>query len=189
MYFTFLHTLTKTTTSNVMLAVGTDSYVTTNMRYVTEFVKINTDHTTHPIASIHWPPGNIVPPATYDYLDISFALFHAADAAHTIEFDYLTFLPIRDGFRILRSRDAISNQDFTAVDDAWQGQEYSLHPSVLGTSNPWYGLMEPIKLQPGLDQVVCFQSIGADPEDGKVDRNRLLNVRLFGVPTYLTLAM
>lgn len=118
------------------------------------------------------------------------SLWIAANASTYVHLDYLSLLPITNGLRIWKNRvnDNVSAVTGTMKDDNWRGIQYLVKSGNLLTS-PFYGILDPLKLDPGIDQRIYFTSLGYTSNIDLKEFRRSFSVRVYAVPTYLTLAM
>lgn len=170
------------------LAIGVDDYTHWGVRYVNDWVSMTASDpvTTLPLGQIQLPPNNIEL-ANVGTLDntLSMGLFVSTEpGGGTLKFDYLSLLPIGNGVRSWRARQSYLTG--TMIDDDWKGLTYLLD-GVSAVSTPFFGLMEPIKLEPGVTQRLYFLSAGLN--SGANDQTRQFIVKVYGVPTYAALAM
>jgi len=184
MFFAFLHTWSGVP-SGFQVAVGIDDYVTYGIRYQGDYVvPSSTTQKNVPIGPIQIPPTEEL--VRYGTLnpDLWFGLWFATDTAGTMTVDYLSLLPIGNGMRIWRGRTSALTGDL--YDDGWRGQEYRVS-STPNVANPFYGLMEPLKLEPGITQRIYFTSAGS--QTALSERQRAFVARVYVVPTYSLLAL
>lgn len=188
MFYAFLHGYTKTA-ENFKFAIGIDDYTRFGIRNVKDFVRPSGYCNTIPLGALQLPSvpleltalGNI-------HEDLWIGLWVAKDytlADKTLSLDFLSFLPINGGLRIWQAR-TTAVTSCTMIDDGWAGIEY-VKDSTPKYWTPFYGLIEPIKLEPGLNQRLRFQSIGT--QDNATEQARELVVQLYVVPTWPTLAL
>lgn len=172
-------------------AVGVDDYVWYQARWIGNFHQCNAQNTTKslPLGSITLPMGgkevaalgNVNP-------DLWLGVFKAWEATSiTYYVDFLYLLPIDDGLRIWVNRGVTaSNIDDYTYDDGWTGQLYrqdAAGPNYY-ISTPWYGLLEPIKLEPGVDQNLYFYIYNQT----SANYEHTMKVQVYVVPTYTALA-
>lgn len=186
MFYTFLHSF-QNIPQTVQFAVGIDDFVTYGIQYQEDYVKAGySSFKILPLGAIPLPPTGF-DLANYGTIhpDLWLGIWQAREVATSlVTVDYLSLLPIGSGLRIWRSR--VSALTGTMVDDGWRGLEY-LKDGSNRVATPFYGLMEPIKLEPGITQRVYFTSLGL--QTALSERQRQFIVKMYGVPTYSSLAL
>lgn len=186
MYYVFYHGFGATPyTTGVSFSTGFDDDQNFGVRYMTDFVTPVDATEILPIAPLQFPVGH---PDLLSYQNtFGFSMaYPGAVGAHTLGFDFAYLLPITNGLRILQSRVG-SLVSGVIYDDDWKGMLYM--QGLIGGFNttPLYGLLEPLKLEPGVTQRLYFNGI-TPGSSSYTDRNKEVAVRLFVVPTYMTLA-
>jgi hypothetical protein len=180
--------------SGVQVALG---YKGWGINHKLTWVKPNLSGLPSPVTI---PLGSIMlPPPGPDYhkipnlalTDLKYGLF--IYGAFTC--DYLYFLPIDDGFRIWNYRGEITGalfdhtSDATSYDDDWKGVQYHASGQWNQFSNwkaSFTGLLNPIRLVPGAENRLYFFFAGSGNSG---TRNIKAKIRVYGVPTYQTLAL
>ena len=184
-FLAFLHAAESLPT-NFQFSTGIDDYVTYGIRYKDEWVRPQ-GGAICPLGMIQLPPAGREL-ASYGTLhpDLWLGLWVAYDnSGGTMTLDFLSLLPVANGLRMLRSRrNTVTGM---IVDDAWRGLEFVKNETNGQVWTPFYGLLEPLKLEPGVNQRVYFLSNGQAASTD--ERARQFTVQLFGVPTYSTLAL
>jgi len=184
MFFAFLHSFNGVP-SGFQAAVGIDDYVTYGIRYQGDYITPSiTTQKNVPLGPIQIPPTEELVRYGTLHSDLWFGLWFATDTAGIATVDYLSLMPISNGLRILRGRTAAQVGDL--YDDGWRGQEYRVS-STPDVANSFYGLMEPLKLEPGITQRIYFTT--ASTATVISERQRALVVRVYVVPTYSLLAL
>lgn len=123
------------------------------------------------------------------YLSIYMTYVNSAGSAGNLSVDGVYLLPIDDGLRVLKQHKQLYLLgDY--VDDGWHNQQYyAVYTSETARKvySSFYALQDPLRLMPNETQRLYFMSCGVLQEFG--EKNRTFNVKLYAVPTYLTLAM
>lgn len=184
MFHAFYHGYSELPTT-MQLAVGIDDYVTWGIRWHGDWVKIPPGYTSMPMGVIQLPPTPVgLANKGILHEDLWLGVWFAYDGPTTGTLDYISLLPIKDGLRVWRYRS--DNKQGDLIDDGWDGLEYLKDSRTGKVWSPFYGLMEPLRLYPGVDQRIYFTSVGG--RNSAEERNRMFNVRVYYVPTYETLA-
>jgi hypothetical protein len=169
------------------IGVGIEDFTAFGIQYVNDRVNpISSTRRALPLGVIQLPPAGVGlgDLGTIDP-NLSLALFLSGEGTPgTISLDYVSLLPMASGLRILRAKS--SNLTGTMIDDGWKGIEYMKTAGGV-VSTPFFGLMQPIKLEAGVNQRLYFVTTGG--QDAKTERQRKIKIRVQIVPTYLTLAM
>jgi hypothetical protein len=171
--------------AHFQFATGVDDYVSYGIRYQGEYVQmISTALRSIPLGTLQLPPTDL-DVVNYGTLNpnLWMGLWVAGSSGGTLEFDKASLLPITNGLRMWRSR--VSALTGTLIDDGWRGHEYLLNSSVVTT--PFYGMLDNLKLEPGITQRIYFKSVGS--QTSEAERLRAFMARVFVVPTYLALAL
>lgn len=187
MFYAFLHSF-DAISSNFHIAIGVDDYVSFGVRTVGEWSSYSTTNKyVLPLGLIQLPPVDL---AVADqgtlHPNLEMGLFVSGEDGATLTIDYVSLLPVTAGLRMWRSR--VSNLTGTLVDDGWRGIEY-LKDGSNQVSTPFHGLLEPLKLSPGITQRIYFTSGGAPGVGVASERLREFTARVYVVPTYASMAM
>lgn len=189
-YYAFTHAFGYPVPQSIQSAIGLDDYVTYRINYRGDYVStINNSQTVVPVGVIQLPPGpkELSDQGTLNS-DLWMGLFYSWEGSETIDIDFLSLLPMNAGLRILKFRGTSTAFDWTLIDDDWLGLQFS--KDVGGTNEiatPWFGLLDPIKLEPGIDQRLYFDVTSDDYQPG--ERNRQFDVQVYVVPTFSSLAL
>lgn len=177
----FLHSGVQNT-QRVSFSLGVYDYARNGMMLKGDWVSVSGPVCTIPLGMIQLPPsGNDILP--YGQLDLAMALFTGGDAAQEARGDFISLMPMGNGLRIWQAR---SNYvQATIVDDGWKGINYAYDATYVW--EPYYALMNPVRLEPGVNQRLYFTTSTASYLAD--DRNSALTVKLYAVPTYRSLAM
>lgn len=187
LYYGFVHCRYIPTGSS--FAIGVDDYVEFGIRYHEDYVTPNADQLTVPLGAIQLPPTG---KGLADLGDINSSLWMGLwylldnEAGGTLGVDALTLMPITSGLRVLRTRVSHSSAG-QFLDNGWTGVQAFIDGSTSEVSSPFYGLLDNLRLEPGVDQRIYFTSVGGSTFTW--DRTRDFVVKLYAVPTYLTLAL
>jgi len=173
---------------DVQLAVGIEDYSYYGIRQLDEFTgPVTTGIYSLPLGVVNFPPGGAaVSNAGTLMSNILLSIWVTSGQASSLTLDHVTLLPMANGLRVWNSRSPINASTGSFIDDGWRGIEY-----VKNVSNqiltPFYGLMEPLKLEPNVTQRIYFNSVGLSY--GTTEASRAFVVRVYAVPTYSTLAL
>lgn len=161
-------------------AVGYSDYITYGIVVQGDWFKASNDSAS-PLGIIQMPPGppELAEKGTF-HEDLWVTLLTSNSDWVNVGMDYLSFLPIGDGVRIWKIR--ITTAGGTAIDDGWEGIQYLDSGSKIWT--PFSGILSPIKLIPGDNQRLYFQSSGPS---GVSHHQRELKIRVSYIPTYTTM--
>lgn len=187
MFYAFYHAGT-TVPNDMAFAIGVDDYVSFGIRYQEDYVTALYSSTV-PLGAIQLPPTRL---ELKDYGTINPDLWLGLwvvvdnDAGRVMTLDSLSLLPIANGLRMWCTR-VSHNVVGSFIDDGWRGLEYFKASSGNLVSSPFYALLEPLRLEPGVNQRIYFTSFG-DAGLG-YEKARAFKVRVYAVPTYLTLAL
>lgn len=171
------------------LAIGIDDYVSWGVSYVEEWVRITSANNRNtPLGTITIPPGG---PELVNYgglnTNLWLGLWIAYDVNATFTYDYMSLLPIGNGFRIWKTKvGGVSALTGTMYDDNWRGLAY-IKDGSNKVAVPFYTLLNPIMLEPSVTQRLYFTSLGASLS--ATERGRTFSVRVYAVPTYSALAL
>jgi hypothetical protein len=187
LYYSFVHCAVIPSGSS--FAIGVDDYVEFGIRYQEDYVDASSSNLVVPLGAIQLPPtgpelanlGTINPDL---WLGLWFMLDNASGG--TLGVDYISFLPMGSGLRVLRTRVSKSTAG-TYYDDGWRGVQAFKASSGGLVSSPFYGLLDNLRLEPGITQRIYFESMGGSSVGN--DKQRTFSVRVYAVPTYLTLAL
>ena len=108
-------------------------------------------------------------------------VFTAHSAAWQYIFDFLYLLPIDQGLRIWRVRQSGSPTYGDMIDDDWQGINYVDYGA--NAAIPFFTMLNPIRLKANKDQYLYFMPVAT------TNYTASMTVRLWGIPTFKTLAM
>jgi hypothetical protein len=187
MFYAFYHAAS-TIPNDMAFAIGVDDYVSFGIRFQEDYVTPLYSSTV-PLGAIQLPPTRL---ELKDYgvihPDLWLGLWVVVDndAGGTMTLDSLSLLPIANGLRMWRTR-VSHNVIGSFIDDGWRGLEYFKASADGRVSSPFYALLEPLRLEPGVNQRIYFTSFG-DAGLGN-EKSRAFKVRVYVVPTYLTLAL
>lgn len=173
-------------------AVGVDDYTYWDCRWIGNYQRGNSQGTSKsiPLGVIQLPPGGheLAAMGTL-HPNLCVGIFLAYEQSGTIWWylDYMYLLPIDDGLRILYNRGVGGPETAGYIyDDAWNGQVYRKESSgSYYISAPFFGLMEPIKLEPKIDQRLYFY-MHSDPT---FYYDCTVKLQVYVVPTFTALAM
>lgn len=175
------------------LALGLRNYYRWGLYTVPEPQGYSSNYSHYRMTPIQLPPSN---PTLKSYGtalsdDLMLAYYAALSVDGTswvINLDYVMLLPINHGLRVWRIRRAPNEvETSTMVDNTFSGIHYNLGQT---TGDVWQGFnptMQPIQLTPNKTQRLYFNSRGYDNSFAR-ERNRMMMVKLWGVPTFETLA-
>lgn len=190
--------------------VGTDEVERYGMAMRTPFVAmpltpdVSSDWyvSTFPLGVVKMPPVN---PKIFRYgvpdpnIDVGIWINYSGDTVRSTPIDYVSLLPVTHGFRAwqLRFTNAYMWNLYSDVhiDDGWNGvlltKDTRYNPPTVW--NGATGLGSPIILTPNREQRLYFGFYGAydgftNTTGSENERNRQIKVRVFGVPTFQTLA-
>lgn len=167
-------------------ALGVDDYTTWQIKHLGQFYRPRNDQGILPVGSIQLPPVDPAVMATGLALnpDLEVAFFIGKEAESDINLDFLYLMPINDGLRVLVAHG--NSTVGTTVDDDWTGALY-----LIDGSNelvvPFFGVSSPIRLVPNKNQRLYFNACSFSATTSEKDRT--MTVRVYGVPTYNTLAL
>lgn len=180
--------------NKLAIAAGIDESgsITWGIRQIGPWVRpYSSDYRTLPLGIIRLPPES---PVLADignlHSDLRVGLFVSGEgtgggANIELTIDQMYFLPIEDGLRIWSARSTALTG--TMVDDSIRGVRYMLDTGTPGqVYTPFYTLMEPIKLYPGVDQRIYFMSTGI--QSCQSERQRTFKVRIFAAPMFAAIA-
>lgn len=187
MFYGFAHC--KAIPDGSSFAIGIDDYTEFGIRYQEDYVEPNGDLLSVPLGAIQLPPtGYDITTLGSIHPDLWLGLWYMLDngSGGTLGVDALSLLPITNGLRVLRTRVSHSTAG-TFYDDGWSGVQAFKASSGGAVSGPFYGLLNNLMLEPGVTQRIYFTSIGGS--NFVWDKQRDFSVRVYAVPTYLTLAM
>jgi hypothetical protein len=194
LYFTFFHSVMPVPI-NYSIGIGIYSY----RRIVNDFFG------TPYAGAVTVPLGGIVLPqngkevsrfgALNTSNETSATVFVAGDVSlnttpesrKALIFNYISCLPISGGFRVVRHTAGTMASTTTLIDDGWSGMtvlKYS--DGTVGTNA--YALFDHLRLEIGTDQRVYFHQLSTTTTAVNHGASTM-KVKLFYVPTYLTLAM
>jgi len=173
---------------NAQFAVGIDDYVRYGIRSISEYVQPASSTQRHlPIAPIQLPPvGLDVEDFGTLHEDLWIGVFTRANSlASGYSWDYMHLLPISNGVRVWVRR---RNPGHTVlnVDNPWRGLVYNKDTSTGKVWSGFYGMMPPLTITPGKDQrfYFAFPGLSTSPDE----RDREFQVKIWGIPTFSTLA-
>lgn len=171
--------------------IGFYDYVAQGFRVLGEWTSPITSRGSLPLGPIVIPPWGINFVDAGTLYSLGLTLFYGQEpnkSSLPYDIDSLTLLPIDDGLRILQQRGVSSGElEGTAVDDAWRGLTYLMRKSGSLVTNPFFPILNPIMLEPNVKQRLFFRSLSFGSV-GNTEGNRTLTVRVYGVPTYKTIA-
>lgn len=137
-----------------------------------------------PLGPIRLPQASPIL-GNYGNLAASMALWVAAEGTGTLSLAHISLLPITNGLRVWHVRGTPTDISLTFVDDHWKGLQYAKNGSNQVTT-PFFGLMDAIKLEPGVTQRLYFTSLGIS--NSETELQRTFTARVYAVPTFSTLA-
>ena len=181
-------------TAEFTRSFGIWQYSDWGIEYVPEHITdILTSQNHYRCAPLPIPPAN---PAVTTYgtplkgglwIGFAVAMGGATSGTGTFDFDYGYLLPITDGLRVWNMRETPNPTTETIIDDNWQGKYYGVDTST----NVWQSYipsMTPISLSPAKDQRIYITTVGGVQTPQGYERNVTAVARLYGVPTFETLA-
>ena len=173
-------------------AIGVYDYVQNGYRYISDWVNPRTAAFYHmPIGVVQLPPEDgIIGIASGTYptgLGIFFSMDSGQSSVET-EVDFLSLLPINNGLRtwVQRGVNSVTDLEGDLTDDSWLGINYLKRYDTATVTTPFIGMLDPLKLEPSVDQRIYFDSVGTGV--GSVEGPRSYRVQVFAVPTFKLLA-
>lgn len=189
-FHSFMHGYNQGFQTTYSAAIGIDDYVSYGIRYIGSYSTpgVNT-YKTLPLGVLRIPPFDFeIPKLGSLQPDLEIGIFSAGSSTPlTIQLDFLSLLPILEGFRSLHTRVGTqASLTGTFFDDGWKGITY-LERSGPAYATPIYASQDFLALVPGKTQRIYFQSVGAQTQS--MEQGREFAVQLYVVPTFGAMAL
>jgi hypothetical protein len=101
---------------------------------------------------------------------------------YQFDLDFLSFLPIDGGYRIYPFRSLYVLNNGRIIDDPWNG--VYMRDDLGNANNQAYGLLEPFRLDAGVNQKLYFVGVKEHGQSDMID----FSVKAWVYPTFETLA-